>query len=239
MAPWLVCPQAFTTDHCHRVTPQTTSGGVVYDLFAVSNHSGTLGGGHYTACAVGPSGVWRSYNDRYVSVVGGEAGNQTVDVLKKALHTRSAYVLMYQRRGTPGAPCLSPLSSPVLRQPAVSSGAGAGAPAGGSASAEGGDAAGAASAASARAAITAAALAGSGQNNVDDVSSLGDSDGSSPHADESQPRSPTATTPVFSDGEREDNDGEDADTARSDSPPNLVDSTAGLRARHRSRHEQQ
>lgn len=37
---------------------------VVYDLYAVSNHSGSALGGHYTAFCRHPSlGEWYSYND--------------------------------------------------------------------------------------------------------------------------------------------------------------------------------
>lgn len=90
---------------CCRAMRQHSNAGLVYDLFAVSNHSGSLGAGHYTACAVSAeSGVWRSYNDRFVSVVGGSAEAQTPEVLRAALHTKNAYVLMYQRRGVKGAP---------------------------------------------------------------------------------------------------------------------------------------
>ena len=37
---------------------------VLYDLYAVSNHSGGLGGGHYTATCKNPiDGTWNYYND--------------------------------------------------------------------------------------------------------------------------------------------------------------------------------
>jgi len=37
---------------------------VLYDLYAVSNHVGGLGGGHYTATCKNPiDGTWNYYND--------------------------------------------------------------------------------------------------------------------------------------------------------------------------------
>lgn len=36
---------------------------MVYDLYAVSNHFGSLNGGHYTASAKNPDGRWYYYND--------------------------------------------------------------------------------------------------------------------------------------------------------------------------------
>ena len=41
-------------------------GTCVYDLVAVSNHVGYLGGGHYTACAKN-GGKWYNFNDSHVS----------------------------------------------------------------------------------------------------------------------------------------------------------------------------
>ena len=107
---------------------QGTGESLVYDLFAVSNHTGSLEGGHYTACALSPSGVWHSYNDRHVSVVAGSAEAQTPDAIRAALHTKGAYVLMYQRRGSQGAP--APPKLPV--RPTASLGARAPAGDGGS-----------------------------------------------------------------------------------------------------------
>merc|ERR1712038_2116689 len=41
----------------------------VYECYGVSNHSGTLHGGHYTACCRNPfkEDTWNFYNDRCVS----------------------------------------------------------------------------------------------------------------------------------------------------------------------------
>lgn len=60
----------------------------VYDLYAVSQHSGGLGGGHYTAiCKNFKDGSWYSFNDSHVSRVD---ASSAVD--------SSAYVLFYKRR---------------------------------------------------------------------------------------------------------------------------------------------
>ncbi|KAL6052958.1 Ubiquitin carboxyl-terminal hydrolase, partial [Balamuthia mandrillaris] len=61
----------------------------LYDLFAVSNHSGGLGGGHYTAFAKNVNtGKWYHFNDSRVSIVNEEE-----------IKTNSAYVLFYVQRG--------------------------------------------------------------------------------------------------------------------------------------------
>ncbi|KAJ3281959.1 ubiquitin carboxyl-terminal hydrolase [Borealophlyctis nickersoniae] len=62
--------------------------GLVYDLFAVSNHFGGLGGGHYTAYAKNPlDDEWYNFDDSRVTKV--EADN---------VMTSAAYLLFYQRR---------------------------------------------------------------------------------------------------------------------------------------------
>jgi len=59
-----------------------------YDLFAVSNHMGGIGGGHYTAYARNPdSNIWYEFNDKSVSRV---SENEIV--------TAAAYVLFYRRK---------------------------------------------------------------------------------------------------------------------------------------------
>eukprot|EP01016_Furgasonia_blochmanni_P046389 TRINITY_DN6677_c0_g1_i3.p2 TRINITY_DN6677_c0_g1~~TRINITY_DN6677_c0_g1_i3.p2 ORF type:complete len:184 (+),score=34.77 TRINITY_DN6677_c0_g1_i3:67-618(+) len=79
-----------------RYVLQKSEQPVVYDLFAVSNHYGGLGGGHYTAAAKHfRDGVWYDFNDASVSKAGKD------DVVSEA-----AYVLFYRRRdasaSTPG-----------------------------------------------------------------------------------------------------------------------------------------
>lgn len=59
----------------------------VYDLYAVSNHYGGLGGGHYTAyCHVDGQG-WADFNDSNVSPE--RADN---------VQSSAAYLLFYRRR---------------------------------------------------------------------------------------------------------------------------------------------
>lgn len=60
----------------------------MYDLYAVSNHVGDLGGGHYTAYAMNRvNDQWYSFNDRRVSAL-------SPDILGR---NNSAYVLFYNR----------------------------------------------------------------------------------------------------------------------------------------------
>jgi hypothetical protein len=61
----------------------------VYDLFAISNHYGSMGGGHYTAYAKHRTdGKWYNYDDRSVSPVSDPT----------TVKTSAAYVLFYRRR---------------------------------------------------------------------------------------------------------------------------------------------
>ena len=63
--------------------------GGVYDLFAVSNHMGGLGGGHYTAYVRNRvAGGWYLHDDSRVS-----------EVSEDEIVSSSAYVLFYRRRG--------------------------------------------------------------------------------------------------------------------------------------------
>lgn len=61
----------------------------IYDLYAVSNHYGSLEGGHYTAYAKSQDGVWRDFDDSSVSLVTN---------VKETIVASSAYVLFYQKR---------------------------------------------------------------------------------------------------------------------------------------------
>ncbi|XP_020575146.1 ubiquitin carboxyl-terminal hydrolase 9-like [Phalaenopsis equestris] len=64
-------------------TPQSH----VYELYAVSNHYGGLGGGHYTAYAkLIEEGTWYHFDDGHVSAVS-----------EDAIKTSAAYVLFYRR----------------------------------------------------------------------------------------------------------------------------------------------
>ena len=66
----------------------------IYDCYAVSNHFGGLGGGHYTAHCLHDDGVWCYYDDSRIT--------QNVD--PKEVVTDAAYVLYYRRRGLPISP---------------------------------------------------------------------------------------------------------------------------------------
>lgn len=70
------------------VGPKDDGKSLVYDLFAVSEHSGGLGGGHYTAVAKNPeNNRWFSFNDSFTN-------ETTAD---RAVTPR-AYVLFYVRK---------------------------------------------------------------------------------------------------------------------------------------------
>jgi ubiquitin carboxyl-terminal hydrolase 4/11/15 len=66
----------------------TTGEKPIYDCYAVSNHYGGLGGGHYTAYALNDDGVWCHYDDSRV----------TSHVDPKEVISQAAYVLYYRRR---------------------------------------------------------------------------------------------------------------------------------------------
>jgi len=73
MAPWVTNPEE--KKNC------------LYNLYAVSNHFGSLGGGHYTACAKNLLNQrWYNLDDSSVSPVDGESAK-----------SKAAYVLFYHR----------------------------------------------------------------------------------------------------------------------------------------------
>jgi ubiquitin C-terminal hydrolase len=64
----------------------------VYDLYAVVNHFGGMGGGHYTAYTRhAEEGTWHLYDDSHCTPVDADA----------ALNNSAAYVLFYKRRDIP------------------------------------------------------------------------------------------------------------------------------------------
>jgi hypothetical protein len=66
---------------------------LIYDLYGVVNHSGTLNFGHYTAqCFNEVHQKWFNFNDSMVS----EVSQQD---LESDIVTPRAYVLFYKRRG--------------------------------------------------------------------------------------------------------------------------------------------
>ncbi|XP_067221938.1 ubiquitin carboxyl-terminal hydrolase 2a isoform X1 [Chanodichthys erythropterus] len=65
------------------------SSSAVYNLYAVSNHSGTTMGGHYTAYCCNPeNGEWYTYNDSRVTPMS-----------TSQVRSSDAYVLFYERAG--------------------------------------------------------------------------------------------------------------------------------------------
>lgn len=64
----------------------------VYDLYAVTNHFGSLNGGHYTAFGKNPDGSWYNFNDSQVS-----------SATSRNICSSAAYLLFYRRREDPGA----------------------------------------------------------------------------------------------------------------------------------------
>jgi len=60
----------------------------IYDCYAVSNHFGGLGGGHYTAYALNDEEEWCNFDDSRV----------TTNVDEKEVVSSAAYVLYYRRR---------------------------------------------------------------------------------------------------------------------------------------------
>lgn len=62
----------------------------IYDLYAVSNHYGSMGGGHYTAYALNKlTDKWYKFDDSYVT-----------EVDEASVVSSSGYVLFYRRRDT-------------------------------------------------------------------------------------------------------------------------------------------
>ena len=83
----------------------------IYNCYAVSNHFGGLGGGHYTAYTLSDDGVWCNYDDSRV----------TTDIDPKDVVSEAAYVLYYRRRDVPVGEDLNVLvdtqMSPMICEP--------------------------------------------------------------------------------------------------------------------------
>jgi len=68
----------------------------VYDLYAVSNHFGGCGGGHYTAFAKNIlDRKWYNLDDSHVSLLGNP---------REQVRSKAAYVLFYKKRKDPSKP---------------------------------------------------------------------------------------------------------------------------------------
>jgi len=86
----------------------------IYDCYAVSNHYGGLGGGHYTAYALNDDGVWCHYDDSRV----------TSYVDPKEVVSQASYVLYYRRQDVPldkefamGEQCQLPQTPAIIQDP--------------------------------------------------------------------------------------------------------------------------
>lgn len=70
---------------------QENSKPIYYDLYGVTNHYGSLHGGHYTAyCKNHLTNKWYGFNDSHVSSVGGDVASTVV--------SNGAYILFYRKR---------------------------------------------------------------------------------------------------------------------------------------------
>lgn len=70
-------------------------GGLLYDLYGVVNHMGSMGGGHYTAYGKNAlNGQWYSFDDSHVSLL----GSGETDAVRSSLTSGNAYVLFFSRR---------------------------------------------------------------------------------------------------------------------------------------------
>jgi ubiquitin carboxyl-terminal hydrolase 4/11/15 len=79
----------------------------IYDCYAVSNHYGGLGGGHYTAYTLSDDDTWCYYDDSRVT--------NNVDV--KEVVSEAAYVLYYRRRDVPvGQDFIAEAPTPAIVQ---------------------------------------------------------------------------------------------------------------------------
>jgi len=73
------------------VASWTEDGRPIYDCYAISNHYGGLGGGHYTAYALNDDGALCHYDDSRL----------TSNVDPKEVVSDAAYALYYHRRDVP------------------------------------------------------------------------------------------------------------------------------------------
>jgi ubiquitin carboxyl-terminal hydrolase 4/11 len=77
----------------HVIGANFQEGNMIYDCYAVSNHMGGCGGGHYTAFAKNPhNNKWISYNDSMVDEV------RNTEAPERQVVSSSAYNLFYRRR---------------------------------------------------------------------------------------------------------------------------------------------
>ncbi|XP_064820330.1 ubiquitin carboxyl-terminal hydrolase 32-like, partial [Oncorhynchus masou masou] len=91
----LQCTEASTAPSTNLETPTTTllhqrdnSLENIYNLYAISCHSGIMGGGHYVTYAKNPNNKWYCYND-----------SSCKEVHSEEMDTDSAYILFYEQKG--------------------------------------------------------------------------------------------------------------------------------------------
>ena len=73
-------------DFSHYISHQRSQLSSRYTLYAISNHYGGLGGGHYTAFAQLSDGSWYEFDD-----------DRVCPVTEETIKTSAAYVLFYRR----------------------------------------------------------------------------------------------------------------------------------------------
>ena len=84
--------------HCKNSSQDPSD--MIYDLYGVVNHFGSLNSGHYTAnCFNESHNKWFNFNDSMVSEVYKGIGQPSLEELKPDIVKQSAYVLFYKRRG--------------------------------------------------------------------------------------------------------------------------------------------
>ncbi|KAG2194502.1 hypothetical protein INT47_005775 [Mucor saturninus] len=75
-------------DMTDRVLSSTGEDSLIYDLYAIDNHYGGMGGGHYTAYAQNAeTKTWYNFDDSHISEISAED-----------IKTNAAYLLFYKRR---------------------------------------------------------------------------------------------------------------------------------------------
>ena len=87
----------------NKITLYAQDAPPVYDLYAVSNHFGGMGGGHYNAYCKMPDGKWWCFDDSHVHAV--DTNN---------ICSSSAYVLFYRRRHEAQQDTGTPILHPAL-----------------------------------------------------------------------------------------------------------------------------
>ncbi|XP_045580825.1 ubiquitin carboxyl-terminal hydrolase 32 isoform X5 [Salmo salar] len=78
-------PETTATAQLHRRDNSLEN---IYNLYAISCHSGIMGGGHYVTYAKNPNNKWYCYND-----------SSCKEVHSEEMDTDSAYILFYEQQG--------------------------------------------------------------------------------------------------------------------------------------------